>query len=249
MRLFMQLDDCPKCACKLSAPTETCPRCGVIFAKLARAEARNQIEERYTKANAIGQLLFQVKEGENSFIIAIKAVFLTLLSIYGLKLIFTPILAFPDSGWWLHAVNLTFHEAGHILFMPFGRFLHVLGGSLGQLIVPAVVIGAFLFKRDTFGAVVGTWWLGESFLDISPYINDARAGQLMLLGGVTGSEVEDYHDWEMLLTWMGMMRYDHTLARLSFCIGTLLMLTAMLWGGFILWKGSQSRSDSGISTD
>ena len=245
----MQLDGCPKCAYKLPSPAETCPRCGVIFAKLARAEVRSQIEERYVKANGIGQLLFQVKERENSFVIAIKAVFLTLLSIYGLKLIFTPILAFPDSGWWLHAVNLTFHEAGHILFMAFGRFLHVLGGTLGQLIVPAVVIGTFLIKRDAFGAVVGTWWLGESFLDISPYINDARAGQLMLLGGVTGSEVEDYHDWEVLLTKMGMMRYDHELARLSFGFGTLLMLTAMLWGVFILWKGYQSQSDNGISTD
>ena len=243
---MQQLDDyCPKCACKLSAPVvETCPRCGVIFAKLVRAEARSQIEEQGIKSSAVGQLLFQVKEGENSFILASKAVFLALLSVYGLKLIFTPILAFPDSGWWLHAINLTFHEAGHVLFMPFGRFLHVLGGSLGQLIVPAVVIGAFLFKRDIFGAVVGTWWLGESFLDISPYINDARTGQLMLLGGVTGSEVEDYHDWEVLLTKMGIMRYDHALARISFTIGTLLMLTAMLWGGLILWKGYQSRSQN-----
>jgi len=241
----MQLDDCPKCAYKLSAAAETCPRCGVIFAKLARTEACSQVEEHDNKTSVtIRLLLFKAKEGENSLIIASKAVFLALLSVYGLKLIFTPILAFPDSGWWLHAVNLTFHEAGHVLFMPFGRFLHVLGGSLGQLIVPATVIGAFLFKRDIFGAVVGTWWLGESFLDISPYINDARVGQLMLLGGVTGSEVEDYHDWEVLLTKLGMMQYDHALARLTFTIGTLLMLTAMIWGGLILMKGYHNRSQN-----
>jgi hypothetical protein len=218
----------------------------VIFAKLVRTEPRNQIAVQDNKTSVtIGLLLFQVKEGENRFIIANKAVFLALLSVYGLKLSFTPILAFPDSGWWLHAVNLTFHEAGHFLFMPFGRFLHVLGGSLGQLIVPATVIGTFLFKRDIFGAVVGTWWLGESFLDISPYINDARAGQLLLLGGVTGSEVEDYHDWEVLLTKTGMMQYDHALAKLTFTIGTLLMLAAMIWGSLILWKGYQNRSQSG----
>ena len=239
---MLQLDDyCPKCAYKLAKPADICPRCGVIFAKLVQAESRKQIEDQYIIPSAIG-LLFQVKGGENSFILTSKAVFLALLSVYGLKLIFTPILDFPDSGWWLHSVNLVFHEAGHVLFMPFGRFLHVLGGSLGQLIVPATVIGAFLFGRDIFGAVVGVWWLGESFLDISPYINDARAGQLMLLGGVTGSEVEDYHDWEVLLTKLGMMQYDHALARLTFTIGTLLMLTAMLWGGLILWKSYQVRS-------
>ena len=235
---------CPKCAHRLSSPADICPRCGVIFAKLAQAGARNQPEQRKVEAGAIGKFLFQVKEGENCVIIVIKAVFLLLLSVYGFKLIFTPILAYPDSGWWLHSVNLTFHEAGHVLFMPFGRFLHVLGGSLGQLIVPATVTGAFLFKRDTFGAVVGTWWLGASFLDISPYINDARAGQLMLLGGVTGSEVEDYHDWEVLLTKLGMMQYDHALAGLSFAVGTLLMMTSMLWGGYILCKEYQCRNRS-----
>jgi len=233
----MQIDICPKCAHKLSAPADICPRCGVIFAKLAESATWNQHEERESKAGAIWQLFFQVKEGEKGVIIMIKGAFLTLLSVHGIKLIFTPILAFPDSGWWLHSVNLTFHEAGHVLFMPFGRFLQVLGGTLGQLSVPATVMCAFLLKRDIFGAVVGTWWLGESFLDIAPYINDARAGQLMLLGGVTGSEVEDYHDWEVLLTRMGMMQYDHALARLSFTMGTLLILTAMLWGGYILWKG------------
>jgi len=208
---------------------------------MAQTEARNQRREQQPESENISQLLLHVNGGENSVTIGIKAAFLIMLAMYGLKLIFTPILTFPDSGWWLHAVNLIFHEAGHVLFMPFGRFLHVLGGSLGQLIVPTVVIGAFLRKHDTFGAVVGTWWLGESFLDIAPYINDAREGQLMLLGGVTGSEVEDYHDWEVLLTKLGMMHYDHALAGISFAIGTLLMVTAILWGSYILWKGYQIR--------
>ena len=36
----------------------------------------------------------------------------------------------------LHLPNLIFHEAGHILFSPFGRFMTVLGGSLFQVLVP-----------------------------------------------------------------------------------------------------------------
>lgn len=238
----MQSDICPKCTNRLSAPADTCPNCGVIFAKLAQAEARKLRTEQPSQSISVGKLLLHAKEGESSPILGIKAVFLAVLATYGLRLIFTPILDFPASGWWLHAVNLTFHEAGHVLFMPLGRFLHVLGGTLGQLIVPAVVIGTFLWKRDTFGAVVGSWWLGESLLDIAPYINDARAGQLMLLGGVTGSEVEDYHDWEILLTKLGMMPYDHALAGIAFTIGALVMTLAMLWGSYILLKGYQVRS-------
>ena len=236
----MQFDICPKCKEAISKPATSCPHCGVIFAKLAMAEIRRK-QVLQTEPGFIRQLLFHVKTGENSMILGSKMLLGALLTGYGIKLIFTPILSFPDTSWLLHSVNLVFHEAGHVLFSPFGQFLKVLGGTLGQLIVPAIVIGAFLRQRDCFGAAVGTWWLGENLLDIAPYINDARAGQLMLLGGVTGSEVEDYHDWEVLLGKLGMMQYDHTLARTSFGIGSLLMLAAMLWGGWLLWKGWQAR--------
>ena len=238
----MKLEICPKCTHVLTTPDTCCPHCGVIFSKLAQVEARKKSGNQQREGGAVRRLLLHAKEGQNSSTIVIKAAFTALLLGYGVTLIFTPILAFPSSSWLLHTVNLVFHEAGHVVFMPFGRFLHVLGGTLGQLIIPTVVIGAFLRQKDTFGAAVGTWWLGESFLDIAPYINDARAGQLMLLGGVTGSEVEDYHDWEVLLTKLGMMQYDHTLAQISFGIGSLLMLTAILWASWLLWKGWLLRS-------
>ena len=238
----MLLDICPKCLHTLSAPASSCPRCGVIFTKLAQAEQRKKQSASPTEDSAFRQLFLYAKPSEHGVVISIRAFFHLLLCIYGFKLIFTPILNFPDTSWLLHAVNLVFHEAGHVFFSPFGRFLHVLGGTLGQLIIPAVVTGTFLWQRNTFGAAVGVWWLGESFLDISPYINDARAGQLMLLGGVTGSEVEDYHDWEVLLTKLNMMPHDQSLARLSFSIGSLLMLTAMLWSCYLLWKSWQLRS-------
>jgi hypothetical protein len=236
----MKLEICPKCTHILTTPATSCPHCGVIFAKLAQIEARRKTEQQQ-KGSTLQKLFLHAKANESSTVIILKAAFWAFLLIYGLKLIFTPILAFPNSSWLLHTVNLVFHEAGHVVFIPFGRFLHVLGGTLGQLIIPMVVIGTFLRQGDTFGASVGTWWLGENFLDIAPYINDARAGQLMLLGGVTGSEVEDYHDWEILLSKLGMMQYDHTLAQISFAIGSLLILMAMLWASSSIWKSWQAR--------
>jgi len=237
----MQLNVCPKCTHILTTPATSCPHCGVIFSKLAQIEVRRKTEQQQ-KGSTLRKLFLHAKANESSTVIILKAAFWVFLLIYGLKLIFTPIPAFPNSNWLLHTVNLVFHEAGHVVFMPFGRFLNVLGGTLGQLITPIVVIGAFLRQKDTFGAAVGIWWLGENFLDVAPYINDARAGQLILLGGVTGSEVEDYHDWEVLLTKLGKMQYDHTLAQISFGIGSLLMIAAMLWGCWLLWKGWQVRS-------
>src|SRR5262245_13184817 len=102
----------------------------------------------------------------------------------------------------LHLPNLVFHEAGHVLFSPFGRFMTVLGGSLLQFLVPVILAGAFLRKANPFGAVVCAWWAGESLVDLAPYIADARALQLILLGGRTGAEVEG-HDWEFILAQMG----------------------------------------------
>ena len=72
----------------------------------------------------------------------------------------------------LHLINLPFHEAGHILFLPLGQFMTTLGGSLFQVIVPASLTVIFLTKhRDVFGAAVTWWWVGENLVDLAPYLS------------------------------------------------------------------------------
>ena len=106
----------------------------------------------------------------------------------------------------------------------------MLGGSLGQILTPLIFAGAFLIQnRDAFGASVGLWWAAENFMDLAPYIGDARALDLPLLGGVTRKEVEDYHDWEYLLRHLGWLQYDQALARASYNLGRALMIAALLW--------------------
>jgi hypothetical protein len=69
----------------------------------------------------------------------------------------------------LHLVNLPFHEAGHVIFSPFGRFMQVLGGTLGQLLMPTICMAVLLLRtREAFGAAVALWWLGENFMDVAP---------------------------------------------------------------------------------
>ncbi len=90
----------------------------------------------------------------------------------------------------LHLIDLPFHEAGHIFFSPFGDLMTSLGGSLAQVLVPVICLVAFLTTSPSpFGAAVMCWWAGENLLDVAIYINDARALQLVLLGGHTGAEV------------------------------------------------------------
>jgi hypothetical protein len=137
-----------------------------------------------------------------------------------------------------HLVNLPFHEAGHLFFQLFGRWMTSLGGTLGQLLIPLACLLVLLLKtRDPFGASVSLWWLGESFMDIAPYINDARSQELVLLGGVTGREADyGYHDWEFILNEVGLLHYDRTLAALAQVLGILLMLLSFAWAAYVLLK-------------
>jgi len=139
-------------------------------------------------------------------------------------------------GSFLHLINLPFHEAGHIIFSPFGHYVMVLGGSLMQLLVPAICAVALLVQTgDRFGAAVCIWWMGENLVDLAPYINDARSLQLMLLGG-PASEVEG-HDWEAILEPLQWLHLDHTIARWAHLIGAAVMWAALVWALVSLLSG------------
>jgi hypothetical protein len=147
----------------------------------------------------------------------------------------------------LHLPNLVFHEAGHILFAFFPRFLTVLGGSATQVLIPIVCAVALWRHGDRFGTSVGLWWAGQNFVDLAPYINDARDLQLVLLGGHTGQEVEG-HDWEYLLQATGLSTWDHTLGRLAHLYGIVVMLAALAWGAYEIrrsWRESVSMESAG----
>ena len=145
----------------------------------------------------------------------------------------------------MHMVNLPIHEAGHIIFSPLGWFMGVLGGTLLQIIFPLAFVITFLTKyRNEFGSAVTLWWLAQNFMDISPYIDDARAQKLLLLGGVTGRDAPGYHDWNNILSHLGWLQHDHLIARISYDVGRILMVSMFVWGGFILLKQLQAMKKS-----
>ncbi len=59
-------------------------------------------------------------------------------------------LAMAQGGvlWFLHGVNLVFHEAGHVIFGLFGEFMGIAGGSLNQVLIPLAATIAFLGTRQ-----------------------------------------------------------------------------------------------------
>jgi hypothetical protein len=140
----------------------------------------------------------------------------------------------------LHGSLLIFHEAGHVLFMPFGEFMMVLGGSLFQLIVPAFLVGYFLLhRRDAFAACFAALYLAASCADVAVYIADARAGELPLLGGERAN-----HDWTFLLIELKMLERDIAIGRFVHSVGVMIFGVAFLAGIWNAWFGQPDPSRS-----
>lgn len=134
----------------------------------------------------------------------------------------------------LHGSLLIFHEAGHVLFMPFGEFMMVLGGSLFQLMVPAFFVAYFAHRRDWYAAAFAGLYLAASFADVAVYIADARAGELPLLGGERSN-----HDWTFLLIEMGRLDQDVTIGWFVNRIGGLIFWTGLAAGAYFAWYGGR----------
>jgi ribosomal protein L40E len=245
---------CPKCGADLPDSETECQRCGVIFARFLEREEPfpHHVPHRVphdVEGAALGfdhtsdvdrelrrlATLSGFEAATPSIPAAVsRGIFLLILALWTASLASGGVSAERVNGSFLHLPNLVFHEAGHILFIPFGRFMTVLGGSLTQVLVPLVCAVTFLWQtHDAFGAAVAIWWAGENLIDVAPYINDARDLQLVLLGGKTGAEVEG-HDWEFLLNAMGVAHKDHAIAAIVQTIGTLTMVAALACGTIVV---------------
>lgn len=241
---------CPKCSYRLSQPAESCPACGVIFAKLhARPQPAAASVEEHPAGTASGltplaELIWGGCNETPGWLTAGRGLLWLVLLIWGGKLVLSTPASNAAGESLLHLVNLPFHEAGHIVFRPFGQFITTLGGSLNQVLVPLICLLVLLLKtRDPFGASVCLWWFGENLIDLAPYINDARTGILPLVGGNTGRDAPyGFHDWEYLLTETHLLRLDHQIAWLAHIAGALLMLTALVWGGMLLYRAAANRA-------
>lgn len=233
---------CPKCQAERLEEATECVRCGIIFAKYRPSLAKVPVSPPSTLI-ARSRCLVTAKEWliesdttTESMTFSGRAIVFVAMLWWGWKFIVTPLETNYTGESFLHLINLPFHEAGHVIFIPFGRFMTILGGTLGQILMPMICLGTFLIKtRDPFGASVALWWTAESLMDIAPYINDARALDLMLIGGVTGKET-DGHDWNNILTMLGWLEFDHRLAHLTYNFGIALMLISLTWGGWLLLR-------------
>lgn len=238
---------CPKCGhqplpADQSLPA-ACPSCGVILAKVAQHRAQSGRPAR-PAARSVATPVDDDEHGWRSLLLHVPARVDTTLFWCRVALL----AAFAVWGGWLmtrsvsegemaqsfiHGPLLVFHEAGHVLFMPFGTWMTVAGGTLMQWLMPVVAGAVLLWRhRDPFGASFALWLLGVSMMDSAPYVYDALHPRLTLLGGGTGEQ--GGHDFIFLLESVGLRDQAQRLGLGLHKLGAMVTLLALAWAGCLL---------------
>lgn len=156
--------------------------------------------------------------------VIINLFFIIVLVIFNLWMILT-----GARPWIISSLNIFFHEAGHWIFGLFGEFIGVLGGTLGELMMPAAFIVYFQMQQNIPGQAFTWWWLSTALYDISIYVSDARAQVLPLIGGPGG------HDWFYLLGRLRLLDSDIFIGRI-FVFLSLLVTCYIAWLGYRYWE-------------
>ncbi|HEY0671657.1 MAG TPA: hypothetical protein VGD27_05290 [Longimicrobiales bacterium] len=139
----------------------------------------------------------------------------------------------PMYGGIVKGFNLAIHEIGHILFGFAGDLIGIAGGTILQLLAPAVAAWLFYRQRDFFAIAIALCWLGTSFFDVAVYAADARAGDLPLVG-LGGGDPE--HDWFIMLAEADLLNSDRTIGAIFRWLGISSFLGGLLFGGWLLRK-------------
>lgn len=247
---------CPKCKhVRQEQERETdpglCPACGLVFAKWLRRDSfvPPSLQASTEEEDGLGvhraQLLARLTElpqTVDSLHWWGRGALWLFAAIWGWRLAALNYRDGEMGGSFMHNILLPIHEAGHMLFMPFGEFMTILGGSLFQVLLPLICAATVLIQnRDPFGAAIGLWWSGTSLVDLAPYIFDAKHPQLVLLGGHTGSDGP--HDWIYLLGQFGKVDRSPAYGSLVHGLGVAIMVLALAWAGWLLLQQWQLRSD------
>jgi hypothetical protein len=124
---------------------------------------------------------------------------------------------------------LIVHEAGHTFFSVFGnRIVTISGGSLNEILFPAIILVYTLFNKLTKAAQVAFYMIGSAWFSVAFYAADASQRQLPLIGNL-GKEA---HDWHNLLRHWDILDKDGLIGIIFLSIGTVFYLIALsvpLW--------------------
>ena len=245
-------DKCPKCGYQRQAgddaAADACPSCGLVYRKYlqtlaglpARTEARESAQDEDLRPGLLERLLY-VPERIATWRIGANAALFAASFYLGWRYFLMDLPSWETAGTFLHTAMVPFHEFGHLLFRPFGEFMHNLGGSLAQVLMPLGFLLLFSLKnRDNFAASLMLWWAGTQFFSIAPYIYDAQTPTHILLTGRTGDS--GGHDFIDVLGDLGLLHRGHQIAYVVHKLGLVVLFIAWGWGAVLLYRQFRNRS-------
>jgi len=123
----------------------------------------------------------------------------------------------------IDTINLFIHEAGHFFLKPLGMWIHIIGGSVFQVLVPLALV-IVTWRQNIHHAGYAGFWLGESIVNVSMYIKDAPYRQLKLIAkGLI-------HDWNWLLS--DDLETAEPLGEILFLLGVIVCVASLGAGVF-----------------
>src|SRR5258707_14896631 len=139
----------------------------------------------------------------------------------------------------LDNVHLPIHEGGHLLFGWLGETIGVWGGTILQLLVPALLAVSFAVRKELPGTTFCAVAFFHSLTGVATYMIDALRLELPLLTvGADADEAE--HDWVNIFSRLGVLRHatqiGSTVRLLAWCG----LLGAVAWFCWRYWRQTQT---------
>jgi hypothetical protein len=220
-----------------------CAACGLIFSKYVQARTASALrasgdttresEGEGALGGRVKEALFHVPEEVDALHVYARAALLAALVVYGFKLAAMDVPSWQLSSSLMHLPMVPIHEFGHVLFRPFGEFMHLLGGSLFQVGLPLVFGAIFLVKnRDPFAGAVMLWWSAIAVMDVAPYVYDAQQPQHVLLTGRTGEN--GAHDFIDVLGDLGWLTRAQAVGFGVHRVGIAMLVIALVWAAWLV---------------
>src|SRR5215510_15720386 len=129
---------------------------------------------------------------------------------------------------WLDNVHLPIHEGGHLLFGWLGATPGLWGGTILQLLVPALLAAAFVVRGDLPGTTFCAVAFFHSLTGVATYMIDALRRELTLVTvGAPADEAE--HDWVHIFSNLGVLPHAIQIGTATRVIAWLGLLGTMAW--------------------
>ena len=121
------------------------------------------------------------------------------------------------------------HEGGHgvCYLLPCPEFLTMANGTIFQLLFPGLIAYYYYKKGNLFAALIALFFVGFSLQYTAWYLSTAHEG-LILPAHKSFLGVDAIHDFNYMLSAMGLLAYESIIAGLTRFIAYLMMLVAVI---------------------